>query len=119
MASSFLASLDRNILRVKQEVNDKVYRISIELFLAIVARTPSPANPGDYAKGLLANQWYPKLGDFSDEVGTDKSPTAKPVVTAYITSRARRGILRQRRQAHPHQQHQLRIPCRSARLACG
>lgn len=69
MVSSFLASLDRNILRVKQEINDKVYKISIELFLLIVAKTPSPHNPGEHAKGLLANQWYPKTGaGFSEEL---------------------------------------------------
>lgn len=74
MASSFMASLDRNILRVQQEVNDKVYKISIELFLLVVAKTPSPAFPGKYAAGLLANQWYPKVGGFSAEEGTDTSP---------------------------------------------
>lgn len=73
MALSFSASIDRNILRVQKEVNDKVYKISIELFLLIVSKTPSPAFPGDFAKGVLANQWYPKAGDFSDEVGNDKS----------------------------------------------
>jgi hypothetical protein len=73
MASSFLASLDRNILRVKQEVNDKIVKISIELFLSIVAKSPSPSNPGEYAKGLLANQWYPKFDGFSDEKGSDTS----------------------------------------------
>lgn len=73
MASSFSASLDRNILRVKQEVNDKIVKISIELFLSIVAKSPSPSNPGEYAKGLLANQWYPMAGAFSEEVSTDDS----------------------------------------------
>lgn len=73
--SAFMDSLNRNILRVKQEVNDKIYKISIELFLSIVAKSPSPSNPGEYAKGLLANQWYPKTGSgFSDELGTSISP---------------------------------------------
>ena len=73
--SVFMDSLNRNILRVKQEVNDKIYKISIELFLSIVAKSPSPSNPGEHAKGLLANQWYPKVGSgFSDELGTSTSP---------------------------------------------
>lgn len=76
MALTFSAAIDRNILRVKQEVNDKVYKISIELFLLVVAKTPSPSNPGEYAKGLLANQWYPKTGaGLSAKEGTDISDT--------------------------------------------
>lgn len=62
MALNFSASLSRNITRVLSEVNAKCNKISIELFLAIVRRTPSPDNPGEWAKGLLANQWYPKAG---------------------------------------------------------
>lgn len=62
MATSFLASLNRNIQRVEREINDKVYKISIELFLSVVSKSPSPDNPGEFAKGLLANQWYPKAG---------------------------------------------------------
>lgn len=74
MALDFSASIDRNVLRLKQEINDKVYKISIELFLAVVAKTPSPAFPGKHAKGLLANQWYPAVGgEFSTERGTDTS----------------------------------------------
>lgn len=67
MASSFLASLDRNILRVKQEVNEKCYKITRELFLSVVVKTPSPVNPGKYAEGHLVNQWYPREGGFSEE----------------------------------------------------
>lgn len=93
MASSFMASLDRNILRVKQEVNDKVYKISIELFLAIVARTPSPAFPGEYSKGLLANQWYPKLGGFSDEVGSDKSRNGQASRNRIVALRGGKGFI--------------------------
>lgn len=73
MALNFSASIDRNIQSIKQKVNDRVYKISIELFLLVVKKTPSPSEPGPYAKGVLANQWYPKAGDFSDEVGGDKS----------------------------------------------
>lgn len=73
MASSFMASLATNILRVKQEVNDKVITISIELFLSIVAKSPSPSNPGDHAVGLLANQWYPAFNGFSEEKDDSKS----------------------------------------------
>jgi hypothetical protein len=73
MAASFLASLDRNILRVQQEVNDRIIKVSIELFLSIVAKSPSPTNPGKHAVGLLANQWYPAFNGFSEEKDTSKS----------------------------------------------
>lgn len=73
MALSFAASLDLNIARVQREINDKVYRISIELFLAIVAKTPSPLNKGYHATGLLVNQWYPMEGGFSSQKGSDEN----------------------------------------------
>lgn len=69
MSLDFSASIARNILRVKQEINAKAYKISIDLFLAIVRKSPSPDNPGEHAQGLLANQWYPKNGSsFSAEL---------------------------------------------------
>lgn len=74
MALSFAASIAANIQRVEREINAKCYKISIELFLSIVRKTPSPSNPGKYADGLLANQWYPKTGDgFSGELGASTS----------------------------------------------
>lgn len=72
----FTESIRRNIAKAKQDINDQVYKISIELFLSIVRRTPSPSNKGFKAKGLLANQWYPKAGSgFSSDVGTAISDT--------------------------------------------
>lgn len=62
MVLNFTASIDRNILRVQDEVNRKAYKITIELFLSVVRLTPSPAHPGDHAVGLLVNQWYPHTG---------------------------------------------------------
>lgn len=75
MASSFLASIDRNIRRVKQEINAKVLTISIDLFLSVVRLTPSPTQrDAEYATGLLVNQWYPAAGNtFSSSEGTDQS----------------------------------------------
>jgi hypothetical protein len=46
-------------------VNNKVYSIAWELFTTVVKLTPSKANPGPHAKGLLANQWYPQEGSAS------------------------------------------------------
>lgn len=75
MALSFTASLMANIAKVEQGINDKCYKISRELFLEVVKRTPSPSNPGRFAEGLLANQWYPKEDEFSSEEGSSISDT--------------------------------------------
>lgn len=75
MALSFTASLLANIAKVEQGINDKCYKISRELFLEVVKRTPSPSNPGHFAEGLLANQWYPQEGGFSSEEGSSTSDT--------------------------------------------
>lgn len=54
-------------------VNAQCYKIAKDLFNEVVSRTPSPANPGPWAKGWLANQWYPESGDFSEELSGSKS----------------------------------------------
>jgi len=75
MALDFTASINRNIKKLEQSINDKVYKISITLFHEIVRRTPSPTNKGETATGLLANQWYPMAGGgFSESLGSDTSP---------------------------------------------
>lgn len=74
MALNFSASIDRNIQRIQKEVNDKCYKITIDLFLRIVALTPSPTQRrAEHATGLLVNQWYPAIGNVwsierSDEI---------------------------------------------------
>lgn len=46
--------------KILVDVNLKCYSIAWGLFTLVVQKTPSPANPGPDAKGLLANQWYPQ-----------------------------------------------------------
>jgi hypothetical protein len=76
MASlGFAASIRVNSDAVLLKVNKVAYRIAWELFTSIVHLTPSPTQPGAFAKGLLANQWYPSVGTPSGEVGTDTSDT--------------------------------------------
>lgn len=71
----FAASLKANINKALLNVNTHCYKIAKELFTNVVYETPSPTTPGNWAKGLLANQWYPKNGgNFSTEVSTDTSP---------------------------------------------
>lgn len=71
---SFAQSVELNSLAILREVNDRVYEIARELFRSIVQLTPSPSNPGDTAKGLLANNWFPVDGPgFSQATSTAKS----------------------------------------------
>lgn len=80
--ADFIASLTSNIQNLKAEVNRKVYNISIELFLRIVERTPSPSNKGHQARGLLANQWYVSSGNnFSSSLGSSISNTGSDSVS--------------------------------------
>lgn len=67
--ASFSDSVNNNIDSIKLEISTKCTKIAVDLFTNIIQITPSPAFPGKYAKGLLANQWYPQLGgSFSSSV---------------------------------------------------
>lgn len=70
----FGASVLANGQKLLEKTNDKCLAIAKELFVSIVNLSPSPSNPGSWADGLLANQWYPAIGTFSSEVGTATSP---------------------------------------------
>jgi hypothetical protein len=67
-----------SILKAKADtladINRLCYDITWELFTQIVKFTPSPTNPGKYAKGLLANQWYPQEGSSSLAKSSSTSP---------------------------------------------
>lgn len=65
---SFGQSVALNSARLLATVNTKCYAIAKELFYRVVELTPSPANPGRWAEGYLANQWYPAEGDFSGDL---------------------------------------------------
>lgn len=58
---------------ILEQVNTKCNQITWELFTSVVKKTPSPANPGPKAKGLLSNQWYPSIGSASSSRGTSLS----------------------------------------------
>src|SRR6202008_2708699 len=57
---------DKALLAASSKLNNIVE----ELFTSIVVLSPSPSNPGKFAKGLLANQYYTSVGanNFSTEV---------------------------------------------------
>lgn len=60
--------------KILVDVNQKCNQIAWELFTSVVNKTPSPTNPGPFAKGLLANQWYSMDGGVSGASGINKSP---------------------------------------------
>lgn len=71
----FATSIQLSTTKILAKVNEQVYRIAWELFTNVVKFTPSPSNPGPHAKGLLANQWYPKAGSASSEKSIATSGT--------------------------------------------
>jgi hypothetical protein len=76
MALSFSESIAAGKARLLKEANDKCYLIATELFESIVVLSPSPSNPGPWATGLLANQWYPlEGGSFSSALTGATSAT--------------------------------------------
>ena len=62
-------------------VNLQCYQIAWELFTSVVSKTPSPANPGKHAKGLLANQWYPQERGASAARGAATNPSGADSIT--------------------------------------
>lgn len=71
----FEKSIRAQATRILANINTKTYEIAWDLFSGIVARTPSPSNPGPHAKGVLANQWYPQAGGYSAAKGNSTSAT--------------------------------------------
>jgi len=59
---AFSDSIRSQSNRVLSEVNQKGYKIAKELFSLTVQLTQSKANPGKFAEGYLANQWWPNTG---------------------------------------------------------
>jgi len=59
---SFLDDIKAFREQALQDVSKATNAIVYDLFTEVVARSPSPSNPGLFAKGLLANQWYTGVG---------------------------------------------------------
>lgn len=68
------ADVERAAQEILGRVNERIYEVAWELFTYVVSITPSPSNPGEYAKGLLANQWYPSAGQPIIRRGTATDP---------------------------------------------
>ncbi len=68
---SFADSIKANIKEVKQEVNDKITKVAVDMFRDVVMLSPSQElRDSQWATGLLINQWYPKVGSASSELGS-------------------------------------------------
>lgn len=59
---SFLDDIKAFKEQALQDVSQATNAIVYDLFTEVVARSPSPSNPGVFAKGLLANQWWTETG---------------------------------------------------------
>lgn len=58
LSDDIKAFRDKALLAASKNTNNIVE----ELFTQAVIRSPSPTNPGRFAKGLLVNQWYSSIG---------------------------------------------------------
>lgn len=59
---SFLDDIKAFREQALQDASNATNLIVSDLFTEVVARSPSPSNPGVFAKGLLANQWWTETG---------------------------------------------------------
>lgn len=82
--------LKRNIKLLQKEVNQKITDVVVELFTKVVDYTPDPSSSvGGYSKGLLVNQWYVGINQFSTEssnainsTGTDSYNRIKELINS-------------------------------------
>lgn len=70
-SSDIKAFRDKAIKNASDNTNN-VFR---DLGTLVVRFSPSPSNPGPYAKGLLVNQWYFSVGAPDLSAGTTTNPT--------------------------------------------
>jgi hypothetical protein len=74
MALNFEASINASIDKIFKDLDARISQATRFLFKSVVKLTPSPAFPGKYASGLLANQWYPQINGYSNQVSSATSP---------------------------------------------
>ncbi len=73
--SSFAASVRKSSTKALKQVSKQAAEVTKFLFNRVVEYTPSKANPGRFADGYLANQWFPEYnGYFSEEMDSSTSP---------------------------------------------
>ena len=75
---SFLSDIKAFQEKAIKAASTNTVNIAQDAFLAAVDYSPSPSNPGPYAKGLLVNQYYVAIGNTpSSAVSTATNPTGE------------------------------------------
>lgn len=75
---SFLSDIKAFQEKALKAASTNTTNIAQDAFLAAVNYSPSPSNPGPYAKGLLVNQYYVAIGNTpSSAVSTATNPTGE------------------------------------------
>ena len=83
---AFADSVRMNSDAMLKRIQIQIYTIARQLFIEIVQATPSVTHPGYYAKGLLANQWYPQLGaGFSPEATEETDDGGRDSINRIVT----------------------------------
>lgn len=73
--SLFAASVRNSSTKALKQVSKQAAEVTKFLFNRVVEYTPSKANPGPFADGYLANQWFTGYGGyFSEEMDSSVSP---------------------------------------------
>lgn len=72
---SFADDVKRWEAKALAQMNKSVSNAVESLFTNVVVLTPSPANPGLFAQGHLADQWYTQAGGgFSSDISSVTNP---------------------------------------------
>lgn len=77
----FASDIRAFVDKAEKSMSDNTNKIVTDLFTKAVVLSPSPVNPGPYAKGLLINQWYFSVGVPSSEIGTTTSDNGSDSIT--------------------------------------
>jgi hypothetical protein len=93
---SFLTDIEAFVEKAILKASSSVSNVAEDLMTAVVVNTPSPSNPGPFASGLLANQWYPSLGeDFSGMVSSDANVNGSSSLSRIKVALSSQPFLRQ------------------------
>lgn len=67
---SFSEDIKAHKKLVLEELSSALNLVTHDLFTEVVARSPSPSNPANFARGYLVNQYYTQIGGISTTLGT-------------------------------------------------
>lgn len=71
----FAEDVEKFRLKALAQANSSISNAAESLLTDVVVNTPSPANPGNFSQGHLADQWYTEVGGgFSSAVSDATNP---------------------------------------------